>query len=167
MPWSLSFLRPSPRGLCMIHSDATDCIEFPLRGGTWTFPPEPECIVSHWSLCFVGFSYPQQIKTVAITVTNAHFECNNQVSSLDPQVVFSFLYTIFSSPLFFPLSSKEWILLNEFYFFSFYLNVQIKGICTTAENVRSPWSGECKFSVSVTNSFILSLLCITLKQWDV
>lgn len=89
------------RGLWMIHSVISESVNFcaPL-GDTWSFPPEPEHMIIHLTLCFMGFSL--WIKVVAVTLMWAS---KFLLLSPGPWVVISFCYLILyfctSSPNFF------------------------------------------------------------------
>lgn len=73
---------------------STQCKTPCPRAGTWAFPSEPESILTHWTQCFVGFPQPWGIKTVTITLTNRHQNCNKQVLSGDTRVVTIHLSTL-------------------------------------------------------------------------
>lgn len=46
-------------------------------GGYSGVPTQPEHTLTHYTLCFVGFSQPQWIKTTIIVLTNKQRNCNN------------------------------------------------------------------------------------------
>lgn len=72
--------------------------------------------VTRGTFCFVD-PHPQRIKTVAITLTKGHRDYNNQVSLIDPWVVMSFLFTIYSYPSvsFFSLRIFSTLIFLHFY----------------------------------------------------
>lgn len=90
------------RGLVTIHSVATQCRTPPSRGGTWTFPPEAELLLTPWTLCSVGFPHVSTDQDCYHHLANGHRNCNCWVLVLDPLIspVHYLLLSFYSCPFF-------------------------------------------------------------------
>lgn len=95
-----SFLEPSTRGLCMIHSVAVETV--------YLFPPQvrylgiPPCTWTCWTLCYAGFPHSQWSQTEIITLTNGHQNHRDQILSPDSLMgIFFFPHHYYSYTFFF------------------------------------------------------------------
>lgn len=150
-----------------------ESVKLLLQGKCLVSPAEPECILTHRTLCFTGFTHPQHIKIVTMSLTWEHHYCNNQAFPLDPLEVIFFLSSTYYYAFFFFLLFLIYFLKLYLYWFDIVIFLQISQkysffiilkIFLAFHKPLYAWK-QLQFSQNVqqiTFSFITAVCCHTL-----